>query len=1557
MDIFEITNVEQQTHLFRTDNAQFQQLGLGVFTTGILYEYFNELDSMGQPANRQDSGSFVEKEDGGPLQNVEDILGKPDSSSSQAPKWGSWEGFRKLEITGKYEDQTIREWTLSEFGLDVSYNMDGNWLRLFNVKKEGIPNKATPVLKEGEITGFEIGRTDFYPLATFGKAEDKKAEAIEKAGMFIYSYRSVVNVIAMNDFMISVKQQVPRSKWKTLEGGTINKTNLFAMDEYLSDIKSSKSNSIVGSGLVTFNVEMAGGKFQCPIQDYVSWELMLKDQPSKKKAEATAIVSNQLVADYKKDETNRQYRSSVDGAVTTPDTTKENQKTVAPMELTYNAYKDKWQSGTASIMGYVFSESGIAAAQTKPDLDRLAQGDVQQIVNSEDESQKVVFATGLVMPVHMQNGNPYQWAPNYAKDDDCRAGDKKKQNVLAYNFNSKKGYEKGDMVILSEIGGVWHIQDPGIGLSEREIIAEEPKWAMTYHMTSRDYFFRVPLVTGEDDQGKPLVTYEKITPSYMERYHHLCYYKDDPKNNGGKTDSYDPKGREYNDQFDSSVVDKRIAPFALDGTFQITSFDFMDKRMFGTRGRRSSLMDRNALNTTQAEVDAGGRTVPLYNSVRNAAHSGPFFGCVFPDGYQVSEELKNTKTDRDFNICYHNSGAIEDNKTQGKGTYTLRSQPPKKIALYSAFDGGMGEGFFESLDSNVSNSGVDQHPFIDPPMPDDAFDDKRPKYALGVRSDARSAVTVWGDEEFDPNQEEWIRLSNKQGPSMFQLFTKGTDKTLQQLPADIATNAHIDNPNGGPLWSVHRTYEFYRDWQDISTTDYQDEVPKAFATCAWLRKRKPQSTDDNGVLQDPEYSASDSAFGFEPKRANKIQFRPLKMELYASFHEKLFDPETLARKAPYWSMRIVDVDDPGEGYDDGDPDRLMVPDRYLQNPCDKPDVGQPTAWCNFPQVDRRASWSCAIARHYISNQLPVDTKFIYERETQISQLPVYFENSNGSGTLPYMAGDAKYFWGNTNSFRYHNRWYWNDINMDKNGDPVDDANPFRWQDDLDDLRYNDDLGIGVAGGSSIGVISAVATTNATQTITFDTKNYFGMASVYWKPLKAGNFFTYPEKEIPSWGGGGVNTYSSNNTYHLATTVYHAHPREQTILDPQYFAVHHYNPRPELQGCFTGDWPDPEGNLYYLAYYEDLQLDASAKWPFTQVIPYKDIEITIANDVTGDFDKGIEPVGIRELSYPPETDGGAPIPVWHYHEDTNDGSRGNGKVVFQNGVLGSYNRPEPIREVLPMEISHLNVTRVGKLLPYTYLYNATTFPNLSWEGEITDNAVRFFVLPVNEDVVMRQELEREETVVELVNNGYKIIISNNGTGYQPGDKVGDPESGLEFTVDIIGQDGEIYVLAYERKDGKRPEEIAIDYSRGFPSDKVISKGSTGIGGLSMQNIESANGSGFEMSFLYAERRWLYGTDQKPRYLERELQLSADADSKDKQIAYGAQEFGFVNEDITSVIFVGNDPSPNKKYDMFFQAHNDTIFTWFNSDLIKDYYNADSQNCPADEQFINLTFLGE
>ena len=44
MDIFEISKQERQTHSFTTDHYYFNSIGLGAFTTGILYEYFNELD-------------------------------------------------------------------------------------------------------------------------------------------------------------------------------------------------------------------------------------------------------------------------------------------------------------------------------------------------------------------------------------------------------------------------------------------------------------------------------------------------------------------------------------------------------------------------------------------------------------------------------------------------------------------------------------------------------------------------------------------------------------------------------------------------------------------------------------------------------------------------------------------------------------------------------------------------------------------------------------------------------------------------------------------------------------------------------------------------------------------------------------------------------------------------------------------------------------------------------------------------------------------------------------------------------------------------------------------------------------------------------------------------------------------------------------------------------------------------------------------------------------------------------------------------------------------------
>ena len=43
-DIQEFLKSEQNTHQFTTENAYLNQVGLGTFTTGTLYSYFNNRD-------------------------------------------------------------------------------------------------------------------------------------------------------------------------------------------------------------------------------------------------------------------------------------------------------------------------------------------------------------------------------------------------------------------------------------------------------------------------------------------------------------------------------------------------------------------------------------------------------------------------------------------------------------------------------------------------------------------------------------------------------------------------------------------------------------------------------------------------------------------------------------------------------------------------------------------------------------------------------------------------------------------------------------------------------------------------------------------------------------------------------------------------------------------------------------------------------------------------------------------------------------------------------------------------------------------------------------------------------------------------------------------------------------------------------------------------------------------------------------------------------------------------------------------------------------------------
>jgi len=1457
MENFEIKNNEPQTHLFKTDSLSMANLGLSVFTTGVLYEYFNQRDKAGRLENRK-KPSFIRTPGARDVQNIETFLGYD----------GKWEGFRKTEFTGFYAEQDWNTWQMEEVSQIKPYSIADVPLQIFAPDDLG-PVAGAVLDDDGNL---KIKRKAWYPLKSVGSNYNSTRNHLENVE-WINQQKAMLAIIGMNDFMIEAKTLVPRSEWKSL-GGTINKDNIFAINAYLEDIKSSKTGSITGSGLVEFYYDMAGGLFKCPKQSWVSWELMLRDKPLRNTQTKQVVISNQLVSDFKRDESGREYVKNVDGEMVSPDQNSKSDKTVAKMDLNYNAYKDKWQSGTTSLLAAAAED--IPAAPYPLPIDILLEGDVQGIINNTTENEKVTFGSGLVMPIYMQNGNPYQWAPNYSSTQTCRADDKTKQRLLAFNFNPNKSYEKGNTVVISEIGGVWHVMDPGFGTVEEQPRRFDAQWQFQQIMMSRNAFFR-GTETGTNRNTL-------VSPSVAERYHHLLYYKFDTKNGGGV-------GREYNDQFSSlGLTSWKIAP---SGKLQITSFDFMDSQIFGTRGiQNNGVPDKNALNTTLATVDAAGRTIPLGNADRNAAHSGPFFGCAFPDGYLVDNQYFkiNAQNPLDHRIVYHNSGAVEGLLAEGPARI-----PKGGEGHWTENTVNMGELFF-----NTQGSDPTVNPFYDeevPAPPDPPGEDSsKYRHRVGIRSDPRSAVNSPASGLFGA-KETWERFSAYQGPSMFQLFTNGSDRNLRQLPADIALNAHIDSPNGGPLYDAHRTDNFYIHAEEVNNA-YRFVDKAAFAKAAWLRKYDGEGKTDPAELA---YSSSDSAFGFKPNNPYFLQFRPLKMETYAMFNGELRNPSNVAR---YYAPRIVDYYGGIKDVPDalkGSAEKLFIADRYELNWPNalKDHYESKGVFGTAGHFMQRASWSCVMARQNLSLHNPVDIDWVLKR-ARLQGSTLY---SDYIDVLPFFDNDIPTgFHGPNNGPRSHRRSYWwtTALNPDVS-----------WQSKF--MNANE-------FGSAIGVIGAVSTVSAGAEIVFNTYNYFGMRS---QSLFRFFFGFNLRKEIASWGGSD-NGYDAYNTTCLAVTVYHAHPRAQTVYDPGYFAVHHYNPRPEYADLYIGDNPDD----YYSSYEEPTPAGGFAyHWPDEHMKTYEDggVKIRYATDFTG--------VGLREPSIAPASDG----PPARLSPNS---------LIFRGG----YYSGGGVTTLLPDAYSWLNVTRVGKLLPYRYKTYQIVLPAMT-----VDEEDKFFVSAAgaNSEVITSASLDEDGIeAATLQSQGVKLIVVNFGQGYKIGDIVGDSsEGGVRFRVASVDPFNGQSIVGLQLIEGRTPQETIMT-TRGFANhDAELNPNSLSSAYTNLSTISSFEGTGFDAYFFWGEVQEVYKIDQKPRYVSRDKQISANADNTPDLEGDSATPFGFVAVSLDSTVTVSDDPSPDQAYDCFYHFHNDTMFNWL-SNTAGFYGDPKQGNSITDEQYIEL-----
>lgn len=377
-------------------------------------------------------------------------------------------------------------------------------------------------------------------------------------------------------------------------------------------------------------------------------------------------------------------------------------------------------------------------------------------------------------------------------------------------------------------------------------------------------------------------------------------------------------------------------------------------------------------------------------------------------------------------------------------------------------------------------------------------------------------------------------------------------------------------------------------------------------------------------------------------------------------------------------------------------------------------------------------------------------------------------------------------------------------------------------------------------GFGIGVIGAVCTANASNYINFSTTNYFG--APHYADV------AIPTDRLPSFGGRSGREFDDLQTTCLSARIYQSWPREQTIYDPRFFAVHHFNPGTQLSGIL-----EPWNENYELQKTETVS------------VTYEGRTIEIEKDVP------MTEVDIRQPSIL-NLDNGQVVSL-----DIN-------YLIFNDGATLQFNVPP--KEILEREYWKIDPQRRAKLLPYKYNIKSIGIPFQGGNLGLGDSVVQEIVNSLGESdtISLTQLLSRQD----VSNIDSQFYIKSSGTGYSQNDI---------FTID--GGRGEGVVLnPFVNGDGAIQGFSVVSggfdfVSEDFPlSTFEIKKVPLGSSKYTNNLSEAASlkivldsindaASGFEGYLLYGNISYIPKEDFKPKIAIPEgdiIKLSAESNTQ-------------------------------------------------------------------------------
>lgn len=971
----------QSHHTIVCDNEYLQELGLGSFTSGELYTWLTKKNNKNEYINLN---PIRDPETEQPFQ-FSDPPTEQEVSKAANILLGAYKGDGEFNSLDDYE-----------FTYWEKKGRTGEWVRVSIAEYPNLPCSSGgrgsflfDKFNNSKITTPDYSKVEIDYTNNIFKYDGQQSNLFDdiaiQSGVNLDT--TICNLIEMNNYARISKTVAAEDFWKKTKRDdkysfvpeTIN---------FIRDIQTSREKYIEWSGIIPFAFySNAFNPSGCIKESWVKYKLYLYNLP--KQTTRKVAINNPVIV---------QKPQNAFGQVQNISTT-DQPEVPASLNLTYDSISNKYESGTQQSLAIIVTD--IAAAEQES-IDFLLS---QPIAFINSPSNSIGTTVGSALPITNWNENPVQWGPPLSKP----GSDDTVSKSLIKIFNpTRNSFKKNDMVMLQRINGVWIPSPLDIPTKSDSTIGFEGHWDFTYLMTnSLFYFITKPKVKstfeGVADNDYKLFTYDEYESSFRSAFHKKIF-------NSLQEGSIASKYKELNPFDDNKILD-----VAEDGYLHITSWDFMRKNMGGTRDFTGDPnMDFNILGRTVVGYDTN-ETFFGSKYRTDPGSTDPFFGCVFPNGYDQSEVINRIELTRD-------------------------NTPIKANAITSIF-----ENYSPYLLTFPSSSGF--------------FEDK----CINSSSDDKG---------------------------VFHGITQGK-YSLMHLPADIGTNcapANISSTKnyGAPITNRYLFHKYMTTSSGLNNFNPEEFFSRS-DSYFWLH---PDSSPGGTV----------SFLNLKPADPRTVQFRPLKMETYASF----------------------DAGEPGE---------------LLSNAVPPPKRQK------FLDYANRLVKTLFTPDGSSENDGPYFNRLVYNRakglqtnrKVQIGE----FSKKIAPPEIQTKTG-LSYCW------------------LDMGGTPSDGETYFadiyteRVTGNYNQQIWNSAQGFqGAPGQASPGVVGIIGASakfklpTTTDIISIKTENYFG-SFLGALPLRS-----------PTWGTANDN-YNSFLTTTIWMRVFTSWPKHLTIYDPRFFSVHHFN---------------------------------------------------------------------------------------------------------------------------------------------------------------------------------------------------------------------------------------------------------------------------------------------------------------------------------------------------------------------------------------------------------------